>query len=80
MTIESAAGPRTEGAPAEAAAEPPLTGRLYGLLADFDSPWALLDAARRVHAEGYREVDASPLARIDPPLLTKTDPPGGVTG
>lgn len=58
MTIESAASPRTEGAPAEAAAEPPLTGRLYGLLADFDSPQALLDAARRVHAEGYREVDA----------------------
>ncbi len=28
----------------------------------------------------FAQSGASPLARIDPPLLTKTDPPGGVTG
>jgi hypothetical protein len=32
--------------------------RLYGLLAEFASPQDLLDAAQRVHEEGYREVDA----------------------
>lgn len=32
--------------------------RLYGLLAEFSSPQALLDAALRVKAEGYRDVDA----------------------
>jgi hypothetical protein len=32
--------------------------RLYGLLAEFHSPQALLDAVRRVHEEGYRAIDA----------------------
>ncbi|HSB68500.1 MAG TPA: DUF3341 domain-containing protein [Candidatus Methylomirabilis sp.] len=34
---------------------PPL---LYGLLAEFDTPQELLAAARRVHADGYRRMDA----------------------
>jgi hypothetical protein len=32
--------------------------RLYGLVAEFDRPEALLEAARRAHAEGFREVEA----------------------
>ena len=31
---------------------------IYGLLAEFDSPTALVEAARRAHAEGYRKMDA----------------------
>ena len=31
---------------------------LYGLLAEFPTPTALVSAARRTHAEGYRKVDA----------------------
>ncbi len=34
------------------------TPRIYGLIAEFDSPDALLEAARRAHAEGYRRMDA----------------------
>ena len=30
----------------------------YGLIAEFDSPDALLEAARRAHAEGHRRMDA----------------------
>ena len=32
--------------------------RPYGLIAEFDSPGALLEAARRAYAEGYRKMDA----------------------
>jgi hypothetical protein len=32
--------------------------RLYGLLAEFDSPTALVAAARRAHEAGYRRLDA----------------------
>lgn len=31
---------------------------IYGLLAEFDGPDALLEAARRAHGAGYRELDA----------------------
>lgn len=31
---------------------------LYGVMAEFESPTALLEAARRAHAAGYREMDA----------------------
>ena len=30
----------------------------YGVMAEFDNPTALVQAARRVHAEGYRRTDA----------------------
>lgn len=32
--------------------------RLYGLVAEFDSPEQLVDAAGRAHREGYRKMDA----------------------
>ena len=31
---------------------------IYGLMAEFDNPEALLEAARRAHAGGYRQMDA----------------------
>jgi hypothetical protein len=31
---------------------------VYGLMAEFDNPTALLEATRRAHAEGYRRMDA----------------------
>jgi Protein of unknown function (DUF3341) len=33
-------------------------GSLHGLMAEFDSPSDLLNAARRAHEEGYRRMDA----------------------
>jgi hypothetical protein len=35
----------------------PATPAIYGLMAEFDTPEALLEAARRAHAEGYRQMD-----------------------
>jgi len=34
------------------------TSPLYGLLAEFEDPESLVDAAHRVHGEGYRHLDA----------------------
>jgi len=31
---------------------------LHGLMAEFDSPTALVEASRRAQAEGYRKMDA----------------------
>jgi hypothetical protein len=31
---------------------------IYGLIAEFDSPEALLEAAHRVFAAGFRKIDA----------------------
>ena len=36
----------------------PQTPRLYGLMAEFDNPDALVAASRRARREGYRELDA----------------------
>jgi hypothetical protein len=39
-------------------AEAPAGQALYGLMAEFETPEAAVTAARRVHAEGYRALDA----------------------
>ena len=31
---------------------------IYGLMAEFDDPSSILAAAHKVHAEGYRSIDA----------------------
>jgi hypothetical protein len=36
----------------------PVKKGLYGLLAEFDTPTALVEAARSAHEEGYRRMDA----------------------
>ncbi len=33
-------------------------GELYGLMAEFETPDAVVEAARRAHAQGYRQMDA----------------------
>jgi hypothetical protein len=33
-------------------------GELYGLMAEFETPDAVVEAARRAHAQGYRRMDA----------------------
>ena len=45
------------GAPASASANAP-ADTLYGLMAEFDSPTALVEAANRARLDGYREMDA----------------------
>ena len=37
---------------------PDVAHPVFGLMAEFDTPTALVEAARRVHAEGYRKTDA----------------------
>lgn len=32
--------------------------RIYGMMAEFDSPTSLVEAAHRTHAAGYRKIDA----------------------
>jgi len=32
--------------------------RMYGMMAEFDTPQALVDAARKTHAAGYAKIDA----------------------
>jgi hypothetical protein len=44
---------------------------LYGMLAEFDSPEALVEAAKRARAEGYRDLDAFtpfPVEELEPIL------------
>lgn len=38
--------------------KPGHAGELYGLMAEFETPDAVVDAARRAHAAGYRKMDA----------------------
>ena len=40
--------------------------RLYGLLAEFDDPTSLTEAAKRTYAEGYRKMDAYSPFPIEP--------------
>src|SRR5262245_41075945 len=63
--------------------------RLYGLLAEFDSPGALIDGAKRVRAAGYRAWDCHspfPVHGIDAAMgIRQTLLPilvfgGGITG
>jgi hypothetical protein len=79
----NAPGPADHGAPPGQPAE------LYGLIAEFDSPGDLLEAASRTRAEGYRFVDTFspfPIHGMDKALgLRRTKLPlivliGGLTG
>jgi hypothetical protein len=48
--------------------------KLYGLLAQFDDPGALVEAARRTRAEGFRRVDAFspyPMHELDDALAIR---------
>lgn len=38
--------------------EPPVKPGIYGVMAEFDNPTDVVEAARRVHEEGYRRMDA----------------------
>ncbi|MCB9785371.1 MAG: DUF3341 domain-containing protein [Deltaproteobacteria bacterium] len=44
---------------------PPTTGPLYGIIARFESPRALLDAARRARAAGYERVEGYSAVAVD---------------
>src|SRR5262249_49430887 len=64
-------------------------GRYYGLMAEFDNPTAIVAAARRAYAEGYRRMDAYtpfPVEGLDEALhFRHTQVPlivllGGLTG
>lgn len=49
--------------------------RLYGLLAEFDSPGALIEGAKKVRAAGYRQWDCHspfPVHGLDPAMGIKT--------
>jgi hypothetical protein len=69
--------------------EPETTSEIYGVMAEFDSAQALLDAARRVIAEGYKEVEGySPvpieelnsIIHEERTILPKLTLAGGLTG
>ncbi len=58
---------------------------LLPLVLPIAGPWITAELVKpqdwgHVFLGALSGLQASPLARIDPPLLTKTDPPGGVTG
>jgi len=44
----------------------PATSTLYGLMAEFDNPNALTEAAKRTYAAGYRKMDAYSPFPIEP--------------
>jgi hypothetical protein len=44
----------------------PATPRLYGLMAEFDDPNALTEAAKKTYAAGYRKMDAYSPFPIEP--------------
>ena len=69
--------------------EPETTSEIYGVMAEFDSAQGLLDAARRVIAEGYKEVEGySPvpieelnsILHEERTILPKLTLAGGLTG
>lgn len=59
------------------------TAKIHGLLARFDTPGALLDAARKVHDAGYKKFDCHspfPIHGMDDAMGLKRSPIGWIAG